>query len=315
VAHYLAKRVLSLIPVLLVVSIVVFLLVYLTPGDPVSVILGEEANPELVRQIQEELGYHLPIHQQYFNWMADVIRGDLGESFFYDQTVVELFFNSLEPTLILAIYAQVLAVFSALGLGVLAAKYQGTFIDQLFSGFSILGISVPSFLLALLLVLVFAVQLNWLPVAGYQSLDAGIWPHIRSLILPAVALASVQTGLIMRMTRSSMLEVLKSSSIKAGRARGLSEVRLTFKHALKNAFPPILTAIGQSFGGLITGAAVVETVFNIPGIGQLIINSIARRDFLVIQGTVLIIAVFYVLINLIVDVLYGFFDPKIRLYQ
>lgn len=312
--NYIIKRVISLIPVLFVVSIIVFLLVYLTPGDPVAVILGDEADPQTVLRLQEELGYHLPLYQQYFNWIINVLQGDLGSSFFYNQSVLDLFISSLQPTLLLAFYAEIIAIFLAIIFGVLSARFQGSWLDRLLSGFSILGISIPSFLLALVLVLLFSVQLNWFPVAGYRPIEQGILDHLRSLALPSFALAAAQTGLVMRMTRSSMLEILNSSSIKAAKSRGLSEFRLMFKHALKNAFPPILTSIGQSFGSLITGAAVVETVFNIPGIGQLIVNSIERRDFLVIQGTVLLIALLYVFLNLLIDLLYRFFDPKIQLY-
>ena len=183
------------------------------------------------------------------------------------------------------------------------------------TGFSLLGISVPSFLVGLFLILLFAVQLQWVPVAGYQPLSEGFFEHIRYLTLPAIALGMMQAGLITRMTRSSMLDVMKTNYIKTAKSKGLRENKITYKHALRNAFIPILTVIGESFGTLITGAAVVETVFNIPGIGQLIVNSIERRDFTVIQGTVLLITVTYVLINLIVDLLYGAVDPRIRLNQ
>lgn len=290
-----------------------FFLAHLTPGDPVTVLLGDEATEETKAELREELGLNLPLHTQFFQWFSGILTGDLGESFFLDQPVTEVFFDYLGPTLSLAIYAQLIAIVIALGAGVLAAKKRGSAVDQAVTGFSLLGISVPSFLLGLFLILIFAVQLQWFPVAGYRPLEAGFGEHIRYLTLPAIALGMMQAGLITRMTRSSMLDVLKTNYIKTAKSKGLHENKITFKHALRNSFIPILTVIGESFGTLITGAAVVETVFNIPGIGQLIVNSIERRDFTVIQGTVLLITVAYVLLNLIVDLLYGLVDPRVRL--
>ncbi|GAB3801800.1 ABC transporter permease [Virgibacillus kimchii] len=310
---YTIQRLLQLIPIFFVVAVVVFFLAHLTPGDPVTVLLGDEASEEAKAELREELGFDLPLYTQFVQWISDVVTGNLGESFFHNQPVTEVFFNYLGPTISLAIYAQVIAIIISLLLGVIAARKRGTVADQAVTGFSLLGISVPSFLLGLFLILIFAVQLQWFPVAGYQPLSEGFLEHIRYLTLPAIALGMMQAGLITRMTRSSMLDVMKTNYIKTAKSKGLRENKITFKHALRNAFIPILTVIGESFGTLITGAAVVETVFNIPGIGQLIVNSIERRDFTVIQGTVLLITVTYVLINLIVDLLYGAVDPRIRL--
>lgn len=309
---FIVKRLLSLIPVLLVVSIVVFLLVHITPGDPASVILGPEATPEAVAELREELGLNRPIIEQYFVWVGDIFTGDLGTSLFMKQSVLSAFIEHLGPTISLAILAQIFAILIALPLGVLSAKFRGSFLDQSFMGFALIGISVPSFLLGLFLILIFGVQLHLLPVAGYKPLSEGLIEHIRYLIMPAIALGTMQAALIARMTRSSMLDVLTSNYIKTARAKGIKEITITVKHSLRNAFIPILTIIGQTFGSLIAGAAVVETVFNIPGIGQLIINAVERRDFEVIQGSVLLIAVSYVLINLIIDVLYGYVDPRLR---
>ncbi|MFT9816442.1 ABC transporter permease [Lysinibacillus sp. NPDC056185] len=310
--NFILKRILSLIPVLFVVSVVVFLLVHITPGDPASVMLGPEASPQDVAKLQEELGLNRPILEQYVTWVGAIVNGDLGTSLFMKKPVLTAFFEHLGPTLSLAIMAQLFAIVLAIPLGVLSAKFRGSFLDQTFMGVSLVGISVPSFLLGLFLILLFGVELRWLPVAGYKTLAAGFAVHIRYLILPAIALGSMQAALIARMTRSSMLEVLSANFIKTARAKGVKEFVITMKHALRNAFIPILTIIGQTFGTLVAGAAVIETVFNIPGIGQLIINSVERRDFEVIQGVVLLIAVSYVTINLVIDLLYGIVDPRLR---
>ncbi|MDI2585640.1 ABC transporter permease [Psychrobacillus sp. NEAU-3TGS] len=310
---YILKRLLSLIPVLLVVAVVVFLLMHITPGDPAAVILGPEASPAEVAELREELGLNKPPIEQFVSWFGNVLQGDFGTSIFMKQPVSQAFFEHLGPTLSLAIMAQVLAIVVAIPLGVLAAKFRGSILDQTFMGISLLGISVPSFLLGLFLILLVGVELKWLPVAGYKSIDAGLLNHIKYLILPAIALGSMQAALIARMTRSSMLDVLNANYIKTARSKGVKETIIVIKHTLRNAFIPILTIIGQTFGTLVAGAAVVETVFNIPGIGQLIINSVERRDFAVIQGSVLLIAVSYVLINLVIDLLYGVIDPRVRL--
>ena len=295
------------------VAVVVFLLMHITPGDPAAVILGPEASPAEVAELREELGLNKPPIEQFVSWFGNVLQGDFGTSIFMKQPVSQAFFEHLGPTLSLAIMAQVLAIVVAIPLGVLAAKFRGSILDQTFMGISLLGISVPSFLLGLFLILLVGVELKWLPVAGYKPIDAGLLNHIKYLILPAIALGSMQAALIARMTRSSMLDVLNANYIKTARSKGVKETIIVIKHTLRNAFIPILTIIGQTFGTLVAGAAVVETVFNIPGIGQLIINSVERRDFAVIQGSVLLIAVSYVLINLVIDLLYGVIDPRVRL--
>jgi peptide/nickel transport system permease protein len=296
-----------------VVAVVVFFLIHLTPGDPASIILGPEALPEDVEKLRTELGLDLPIFEQFFNWFVALLQGDLGWSLYMNIPVWEAFTSHLGPTLSLAILAQLIAIMIALPFGIIAATKRGTKVDQFFMVFAMLGISVPSFLLGLLLILLFAVQLNWFPVAGYQPLSAGLWVHLKFMILPAITLGAIQAALIARMTRSSMLDILSMNYIKTAHAKGLKERKVVYKHALRNAFIPILTVIGQTFGTLVAGAVVTEVVFNLPGIGQLIVHSISRRDYAVIQGTVLLIAGAYVIINLIVDLLYGVVDPRIRL--
>lgn len=310
---YILKRVLSLIPVLFVVSVAIFLIVHITPGEPAAVILGLEATEDQVQELREEMGLNLPIYEQYFNWVTDVIHGDLGNSYFMKEPVTEAIMKHLEPTLSLAILGEIVALILAIPVGIIAAYRRGSAIDQSLMVISLLGMAVPSFLLGLLLMLLVGVHLQWLPVAGYEPIPEGLWEHIKYLILPAISLGAIQAALVARMTRSSMLEVLNTNFIKTARSKGVKEYKVVIKHALRNAFLPILTVIGQSFGTLVTGAVVVETIFNLPGIGQLIINSIERRDFAVIQGVVLFVTLVYVLINLIVDLLYGVIDPRVRL--
>ncbi|MDH4616883.1 ABC transporter permease [Brevibacillus sp. AY1] len=310
---YILKRLLSMLPILAVVAVVVFMIVHLTPGDPAAVMLGDEAGEKEIAELRSQLGLDLPLAVQFFHWLANVLQGDLGKSYFSDVPVTQAFWEHLGPTVSVAILAQIIAILIAIPIGIMAARRRGTMIDQAVMGVSLFGISVPSFLLGLFLILLFAVQLKWLPVAGYKPLSSGLWNHLRYLILPALALGFMQAALIARMTRSSMLDIIADNYIKTARAKGLKERMVIYKHALRNACIPILTVIGETFGGLVTGAAVVETVFNIPGIGQLIISSVERRDYAVIQGTVLLITVTYVLLNLIIDLLYGIVDPRVRL--
>jgi len=312
--NYIVKRVFALIPVLFVVSIAIFLLIHLTPGDPASIILGIDASEEQIKQLQEQLGLNLPIYEQYVHWISNIVlHGDFGMSYFMRIPLTEAIFKHLMPTLSLAIFAQIITIIIAIPLGIAAANRRGTAADQSIMGMSLLGMSVPSFLLGLLLILLFGVKLGWLPTSGYQSLDTGLINHLKYLILPAISLGAIQAALVARMTRTSMLEVLGSDFIKTARAKGVKNHSIVFKHALRNAFLPILTVIGQTFGLLVAGAVVTETIFNIPGIGQLIINSVERRDYAVIQGVVLFVTLSYVFINLIIDLLYGIVDPRVRL--
>ncbi|MFF2481674.1 ABC transporter permease [Paenibacillus sp. NPDC058071] len=310
---YIVRRLLSIIPVMLVVGIVVFSIIHITPGDPAAVLLGEEASKADIDELKSKLGLDRPLPEQFWNWAKGLLQGDLGESLFLNKPVTAAFFERLGPTLSLAILAQLIGVTLALALGITAVRKKGTIVDQSVMGFSMLGISIPSFLLGSLFVMLFSVQLKWLPHAGYQPLSAGLWNHIKHLLLPATVLGLIQAALITRMTRSSLLDVMSGQFIKTAKAKGVKEKAILYKHALRVAFIPILTVIGESFGGLVTGAAVIETLFNIPGVGQLIVNSISRRDYAVIQGSVLLVTVTYVFVNLTVDLLYGLVDPRVRL--
>ncbi|MEZ5652820.1 MAG: ABC transporter permease [Burkholderiaceae bacterium] len=312
---YLLKRLLSVIPVLFIVSTVVFLIIHLTPGDPAAVMLGDEASQEQLTELRRQLGLDLPMHEQYVSWITHALRGDLGQSFFMHQSVMEAIVSHIGPTVSLAILAQIVAIVIAIPLGIIAARNKGTATDQSVMVFSLLGMSIPNFLLSLFLILAFSVSLRWLPVAGYQPLSEGLWAHLRFLILPAIALGTAHAALIARMTRSSMLEVLNANYIKTARAKGVQERFVIYKHALRNAFLPILTVIGQSFLTLMGGTAIVETIFGIPGIGQLIVNGVMRRDYAVVQGAVLYVTFAFVFINLAVDMLYGVVNPQVRLGQ
>ncbi|PKG22219.1 ABC transporter permease [Niallia nealsonii] len=311
-AGYIVRRLLSLIPVLLIVAIVVFLILHLTPGNPAMFILGEGASPEQIQELNQKLGLDKPIIAQFFIWLSGIFHGDFGDSYFLGKPVLTAFLENLGPTVSLAILAQLFGVVIALLFGITAAKYKGSIKDEAIMGASLLGISIPSFLLGSLLILLFAVKLQVLPVSGYQPLSHGLWEHLKFLILPSLTLGTIQAALITRMTRSSLLETLSENFVKTAKAKGVNEKSIMLKHALRVAFLPILTVIGESFAGLVTGAAVTESLFNIPGLGQLIVSSIDRRDYAVIQGSILIITVTYVLINLVVDLLYAVIDPRIR---
>ncbi len=311
---YLLKRLLTLIPVLFIVSLVIFTLIHLTPGDPARIMLGDQASEAEVQVLREKMGFNAPLPVQYLNWVKKLLQGNFGQSVFMEGTMTEIIASHLAPTLLLTFYALLIAVAVAVPLGILAARTRGTAADHVISGLSMSGISVPSFLLGLFLILLFAVKLGWLPAAGYKGIsEAGFLKNLRYMIMPAIALGCMQAGLIIRMTRSSVLEVLNCDYIKMARAKGVKERVIILKHAFKNALLPIITVIGQGLMSLLSGAAVVESVFNIPGIGQLIINSVSRRDYEVIQAIVLFVALVNVLICLLIDLLYGLADPRVRL--
>src|SRR5699024_8672695 len=285
----------------------------MTPGDPASIILGQDATKEQINDLREQLGLNQPIYEQYISWIGGVFQGDFGTSIFMKQSVLSAIVEHLQPTLSLAILAQLISLLIALPLGIAAANRRGSLADSSIMGVSLMGMSVPSFLLGLLLILLFGVSLGWLPVAGYQPLSAGLATHLKYLIMPAISLGAIQAALIARMTRTSMLEVLNTNYIKTARAKGVKNRNIVYRHALRNAFLPILTVVGQTFGTLVAGAVVTEAIFNIPGIGQLIINSVERRDYAVIQGVVLFVTFTYVFLNLVIDLLYGLIDPRVRL--
>ena len=311
---YIARRLLALIPVALVVATISFVLIHLAPGDPASIIAGPDATADDVRRIQRQLGLDAPLPVQLVRWYGRLVQGDLGQSIFLRKPVTEAILDRVEPTLLLTLFAIVIAVVIGVPAGVISARYHNSATDQALMVVALLGVSIPNFLLGLLFILFFSVWLGWFPVAGYSPLEYGWARTLRSLVLPGFALGLVQSALIARIARSSMLDVLREQFITAGRAKGLAERAVVYKHALKNAMIPTVTIIGISFAILISGAVVVETVFNIPGLGRLIISAVLRRDYPVIQGVVLCIAFLYMLINLVVDLSYVLFDPRVR-YQ
>lgn len=309
---YIGKRILSLIPVMFVVSVVVFLVTYLIPGGPATALLGLEASSDQIAALNAELGFDRPFLVQYADWFIDVLHGDWGRSYFLQQSVLEAIAEYFGPTISLAILAQIIALILSVPLGIIAAYKRGTAVDVTAVTASLLGTAIPGFLLSMFLMLFFGVYHHWFPVSGYVGLDQGLLEHLRYLFVPALSLGIVQAAYITRMTRSSLLEVLYKNFIRTARAKGLKEKKVILTYALKNAAPAILTAVGQSFGSLVTGTIVTETLFNIPGIGMLTMGAINRRDIFLIQGVVLFVTLVYVLVNLVVDILYGFVDPRLQ---
>ena len=311
-SSYIARRLLALIPVLLVVGVVVFLLIHLTPGDPAAVMLGPEASEAQVQELRQELGLDQPVWVQFFAWFGELLRGNLGDSMFLQQPVAQAIWQRLGPTGSLTALALAIALLIGLPAGILGAWYRDTPLDQLIISGALLGVSIPNFWLGLILIGVFAVGLMWFPVAGYTSPSDSAGGWFLGLMLPAVALGSSQAGLIARMLRDGMLDVLDQDFIRTARSKGLIERAVVVGHALPNAMIPTLTVIGTSVGTLLGGAVVTERVFAIPGIGSLIVDSISRRDYPVVQGAVLFIAMVYVLVNLAIDLAYAVIDPRIR---
>lgn len=309
---YVVRRLIATLPVMAIVAVVVFSLLHLSPGDPAQVLAGETATPDEVEALRKALGLERPFFTRFAEWSLGVLSGDLGQSIFFGRSVSELIAQRAGPTISLSLLALLMALLLSLPLGIVAAWKVGRAPDRIAMGFAVLGFSLPVFVLGYLLIFFFSVRLGWLPVQGYRPLADGLWPHLRHLILPALTLGIVYAALIARITRSSMLEVLNQDYMRTARAKGLGLWAMLLRHALKNAAVPIVTIVGIGFGMLISGVVVTETVFNIPGVGRLTVDAILRRDYPVIQGVVLVFSAVYVLINLIVDLSYALFDPRIR---
>lgn len=322
---YIIRRILNLIPILLGVSLVVFLIVHLAPGDPITIMLGEQATPEEIARLQRVYGFDQPLHIQYFRWLGNALRGDLGRSIRQWQPVTHLIFQRLGATFELALMAIFIAILIAIPLGILAAVKQSSWVDFTSMVGSLIGISMPSFWLGLMLLTYIALHVPFFPVFGRDaSFVAGLiqlftrgsgtelYQAIRFLALPAMSLGTAVAALLTRLTRSSMLEVLGQDYIRTARAKGLNERLVLFRHALKNAMLPVVTVLGLQLGVLLGGAVVTETVFAWPGVGRLIVNSISQRDFPIIQAGTLMLAVIFSLVNLIVDISYSYLNPRIR---
>lgn len=313
-SRYILKRLLALIPVLGVVGVVVFALVHIAPGDPAAIILGPDATPADIARLRQQLGLDRHLLVQFLDWAWGAVRGDLGDSIFLQKPVTQALVERLGPTFSLAFLAEGIALLIAIPAGALAAWKRGRWPDYVVMGFALLGISIPSFWLGLNLILLFSVTWKLLPIAGYVPLSQDPVKWLRYLTLPAITLGMVHAGLIARMVRTAMLDVIREDYVRTAKAKGLADRVILVKHVFRNSLVPVLTVIGVSFGLLVGGAIVVETVFTIPGIGQLVMNSVQRRDYPLIQGTVLFTASIYMVINLGVDLLYGLVDPRIR-YQ
>ena len=310
--RFLAQRLLATLPVLLVVAIIVFLILRLTPGDPAAVIAGDNATGEDLERIREQLGLTKSVLVQFGIWMGNVLRGDLGYSYYLNKPVTELVLQRIEPTLSLAAGTITLAVLIAVPLGALAAWRMGGWLDRFLSAFSVAGFSVPVFVTGYALIWLFAIQLDIFPVQGYRRLSQGFWPWLQQLVLPWCTLATIYVALIARVTRASVSEALTEDYVRTARAKGISETAVLMRHALANAAVPIVTVIGIGIALLIGGVVVTETVYAIPGLGSLTVDAVLNRDFPVIQGVVLLFSVSYVAVNLLVDVSYLLLDPRIR---
>ena len=310
--RYTLKRLLATIPVMGVVALLVFSLLYISPGDPAAVIAGDIATEADIARIRAQLGLDQPYFTRFGTWLLALAHGDLGTSIFTGLPVTTLIGQRVEPTAALTICTLIVAIGLAVPLGVLAAARAGGWLDRIVMGLSVLGFSVPVFVIAYGLILLFSIRLDWLPVQGYQSIREGFGPFISHMVLPSVALGLVYMALIARITRASMLDVLAQDYVRTANAKGLAPGAVLTRHALKNAAVPIVTIIGIGVALLIGGVVVTETVFAIPGIGRLTVDAILRRDYPIIQGVTLLFSALYVIVNLLVDLSYSLFDPRIR---
>jgi peptide/nickel transport system permease protein len=313
-SKYILRRLVQMVPVLLLVSLVVFSLLHLTPGDPATTMLGQEATPEAVAALRERLGLDQPLPVQYVRWLASVLRGDLGRSIRTNQPVTEAILERLPVTVQLSAMSILIALMIAIPVGIISALRRNTALDSGATTLALLGVALPNFLLAILLIYLFSIQLRWLPPIGYVPLWEDPGENLRRMIMPALTLGTALAAIIMRLTRSSLLEVLEQDYVRTARAKGLTESRMVRVHALKNSLIPVVTIVGLQIGGLLGGTVITETIFALPGIGRLIVDSIFRRDFPLVQGAVLFVAVAFLVTNLLVDLLYAFLDPRIR-YQ
>ncbi|MER9645243.1 ABC transporter permease [Mesorhizobium sp. M0239] len=311
-AAYILRRMVSTVAVMAMVGVFVFLLLRLAPGDPAAIIAGDTATPQMVAGIRQQLGLNDPLPVQFIRWVRDMLGGDFGTSIFAGRPVLELISQRLEPTLSLSILTMILSVSVGISFGILAAWQSGGLVDRLLAAFSALGYSVPVFVIGYFLIYFFAIRTQWLPVQGYVPIDGRLWLWLVHLVLPTVALSLAYIAFIARVTRASMLEVLSEDYMRTAAAKGASSYAMLFHHALKNAGVPIVTVIGISFAYLIGGVVLTETVFNIPGVGRLVVDAINNRDYPIIQSVLILTSGLYVFINLMVDLAYTLIDPRIR---
>ena len=309
---YIVKRILAIIPVMAIVALIVFLILRLTPGDPAAIIAGDTATPEQIARLRQTMGLNEPIYVQFIHWIGQLLRGDLGTSLLSGTSVNALIADRIWPTLNIALLTIVISVLIAVPLGTLAAWRHGRLSDHAVMAVSVIGFSVPAFVVGYVLIKIFAADLRWLPVQGYKPPSQGMGEFLRHAILPALTLTATYIALTARMTRASLLNVLSEDYIRTARAKGVGEVKVLLRHGLRNAAVPILTVVGTGFAMLLSGVVVVESVYNIPGIGRLTIDAVMARDYPVIQGMILLTSGIYVLVNLLIDIAYTVFDPRIR---
>ena len=309
---YILRRLLASLPVIFMVGVITFSILHIAPGDPAVLMAGEEATPEDVERIRQDLGFDRPFYVQFGVWIGNLLQGDLGTSIFSKHSIASLMAPRLQPTLSLGLIAIVLSVLIGVPMGVVAATYVGSFTDRAAMIFAVLGFSVPVFWLGFIFIWLFAVELRLFPAVGFVPISDGILPFLRSLTLPALANAIPFSALVARMTRSTMIEVLQEDYIRTARAKGLAGFVVIMRHALRNASIPIVTVVGLVFAALVSGAVVTETVFAIPGLGRLLVDGVVRRDYPIVQAMLMVTAVAYVFVNLIIDVFYAYLDPRIR---
>ncbi|WP_372612718.1 ABC transporter permease [Aquicoccus sp.] len=309
---YIVQRILAAVPVMGFVALFVFLMLRLTPGDPAAIIAGDTATTEQLERIREALGLNDPIHIQFISWIADLLRGDFGTSVISGKPVIDLIAARMEPTISLALTTIILSVVIAVPLGVIAAWKHGTLIDRFVMMISVLGFSVPVFVIGYLMISLFSMQLNWFPVQGFRAIGEGIGPFLHRIALPTFTLTLLYIALIARITRTSMLEILGDDYIRTARAKGLPERLVLMRHALRNCSVPIITVIGIGFALIISGVVVTESVFNLPGLGRLTVDAVLARDYPVIQAVILLASLVYVVVNLLIDIAYVLLDPRIR---
>ncbi|WP_099159822.1 ABC transporter permease [Virgibacillus ndiopensis] len=308
---YIIRRILMLFPVLFGVSIFIFIVMRIVPGDVAMTILGTDATPEALEQLRKDFGLNLPLYEQYFNWIGGVLTGDFGESMRTGQEVLPDILNRFKLTFELTFLSALISWFIAIPLGIIAAMKRNSNVDFGVRIISLLGVSVPNFALATVIILILALAFSYSPPVGYVGFFADPLKNLEIMIIPAVVLGTSMAGAVMRMTRSSILEILRQDFIRTIRAKGAKERIVIFQHALRNAMIPILTIIGLQIGTLLGGTVIIEQIFSLPGLGQLVLTSITQRDFIVVQGAVLFIAFVFVMINLLVDILYSYLDPRI----
>ena len=311
---YIFKRLLTLVPTLVSASVLVFLFIHLIPGDPAAVLLGDTATPEEIAVLTQELGLDKPLWQQYIAWFSNVLKGDFGNSLFFKTPVLSVIADGAETSVLLALMTMFWIVLLGIPIGIWSATHHGTWIDQITSGLAMFFASIPTFWLGLYLILIFAVGLGWFPSSGFPSLsDEGGLANLRYLLLPSLTLAAPNAALIVRLVRASMLDVSREDHVRTARAKGLSPAKVAIKHVFRNSLIAVAAAFGFTFAALISEAVVTETVFSLPGIGRLVVQSILRRDYPVIQGVILVIVVLYLIVNLLVDLAYAWLDPRVSL--